>query len=404
MNKKHVFVWSLYDFANSLVFITFLLYFSKWLVVNRGLADWWYNATYILGSIGLIIFAPWLGSKADVFKKERYYLILSTIGCFIFYSLAIITAISNTNIFWPAVCFGLGNFFYQLSFVFYNPLLNNISRADNQGKVSGLGFLANYIGQIVGILIALPIVAGTISFGVDPLIATLIPATILFILLSLPLLLTKSIYQREVSDSQSIERPGYLTLFKMIIVIPGVLLFLLSFFLFGDAVNTIISNFSIFTSKIFDATDSQISILTLLIIVTASIGAVGWGWLSDKIGAKKTLTYNLATWIVIIPIIAWIPNYQIFFISVIVAGICIGGMWSVSRRVVIELVPKNILNFAFGWYAISERASTIIGPLVWSMVLAVAGYRWAMFSMVGFQILAVILMWQVIKKAKSVTI
>ena len=40
----------------------------------------------------------------------------------------------------------LGNFFYQLSFIFYNPLLNNISRPETQGRVSGIGFLANYLG------------------------------------------------------------------------------------------------------------------------------------------------------------------------------------------------------------------------------------------------------------------
>ena len=83
MNRRAIFIWSLYDFANSFVFITFLLYFSKWLVVNQGLSDWWYNATYIIGSVGLVIFAPWLGSRADKFAKGRRYLTLSTIGCFV---------------------------------------------------------------------------------------------------------------------------------------------------------------------------------------------------------------------------------------------------------------------------------------------------------------------------------
>ena len=130
MNKKNIFVWSLYDFANSFVFITFLLYFSKWMVVNRGLSDWWYNATFILGSIGLVFLAPYFGSRADTHNNGRKYLIWSTLGCFVFYSLAIISAISGMSIFLSALAFGLGNFFYQLSFIFYNPLLNNISRPE----------------------------------------------------------------------------------------------------------------------------------------------------------------------------------------------------------------------------------------------------------------------------------
>ncbi len=65
--KKNIIIWSLYDFANSFVFITFLIYFSKWLVVNNGFPDFWYNATFIIGSIGLVFLAPWLGSKAVKF-------------------------------------------------------------------------------------------------------------------------------------------------------------------------------------------------------------------------------------------------------------------------------------------------------------------------------------------------
>src|SRR5882724_2112375 len=94
-NKKNVFIWSLYDFANSFVFITFLLYFSKWIVVNKGLSDWWYNSIYIFGSIALVFFAPWLGNKADVHRNGRTYLFLSTCGCFLFYALSIVSAVSH---------------------------------------------------------------------------------------------------------------------------------------------------------------------------------------------------------------------------------------------------------------------------------------------------------------------
>lgn len=396
--KKNIFVWSLYDFANSFVFITFLIYFSKWIVVNQGLSDWWYNATFILGSIGLIFCAPWLGSKADKLKNGRKYLIYSTVWCFIFYALAIISAVSALNIFWSALFFGLGNFFYQLSFVFYNPLLSNISSHENRGKISGLGFLASYAGQICGILLALPFILGKISWGIDPLIAGLIPSTVMFIVLSLPLLLNKNIFV-SASETAGVSK---LDSFKTMIALPGVLLFLVAFFLFNDAITTIVNNFSIFTASVFKVADSQISTLTLLVIVCAGIGALFWGWMADKLGARKTLTLNLITWIVVIPVMAWAGSYSFYFIFSLIAGLSIGGTLSTSRLVLIELVPENLLNSGFGIYAISERAATIVGPLAWSMILAVGGYRWAMFGMVAFQIVAVILMARVRSKREAV--
>ena len=35
MNKKNIFLWTLYDFANSIVMIVFFLYFSQWLVIEK---------------------------------------------------------------------------------------------------------------------------------------------------------------------------------------------------------------------------------------------------------------------------------------------------------------------------------------------------------------------------------
>ena len=386
ISKKNIFIWSLYDFGNSFVFITFTLYFSKWLVVDRGLSDLWYNATFILGSIGLLIFGPWLGSRADMYNRERRYLTLSTIGCFIFYVFAIISAVLNFNIYFSALFFGLGNFFYQLSFVFYTPLLDNISTSENKGRISGIGFLGNYLGQIVGIATALPLISGQISLGVPFLIAPLIPSTIFFILLSMPLMLKKEIYEKP--NHSPNPAMGQIGLIRSTFVIPGVLFFMLSYFLFSDAILTMTNNFSIYTSNIFIVNDTDLSILTLFIIISAGLGALLWGFASDKMGSKRALLYNLAAWIIIIPAVAWIMNYSLFFVFGILAGVFIGGTFAVSRQLLIELVPKNMLNYIFGIYTVFERAATILGPAVWVVILGIGGYRWAMFSMVFFQVFA----------------
>ena len=389
-NKKNIFIWALYDFANSIVFITFLLYFSKWLVVSRGLSDWWYNAIFIFGSIGLVFLAPWLGNKVDRSGQAKKYLSFSTFGCFCFYLLAGLSAIYGAPILWPVLFFGLGNFLYQISFIFYNPLLSNITDDHSRGKISGLGLLANYLGQIAGVLISLLISARLAISGLDPLVAPLIPASLIFIILSLPLIFSRGIFAKQ-NNLSSTPPLSQLELLKKIKNIPGLMLFMLAFFLFSDALTTIINNFSILTTNLFPVSDKQISILTLGIIIAAGIGAWLWGMISDKIGPKKSMIAVLISWIILTPAISFTYNYPLYFGLIVVAGASLGGTFAISRQFFILLTPKEILHYNFGLYAISERAATFVGPLLWSLALNLGNYRLATFSMVIFQIMAVIL-------------
>lgn len=392
--NRSVLYWSLYDFANSFVYITFLLYFSKWLVVTKGLSDWWYNATFIVGSIFLIFLAPYLGSRADKLKKGRKYLAYSTLLCFIFYAAAIWSAIKFNSPFVPAALFGLGNMFYQLAFVFYNPVLDAIAHDSVKGKISGFGFMANYLGQIAGILLALPLVSAhgpayILGMSTDPLLLPLVPATMVFGILSLPLLLHKRAFIHHEVDNVMHGSRGVLQLLKEILMNKAVLYFMIAFFLFSDAITTIINNFSIFISNIFTVSDTQASILALLIIIGAGVGALFWGWLSDRIGSVKTISIILFTWVILIPVVALCKHFGLFVALCALAGICMGGTWSVSRRVLLDIAPKASLHAVFGVYAISERAATFVGPIAWSMMLGVFHYRGAMASMVIFQIGAV---------------
>lgn len=390
MDKKKVFVWSLYDFANSFVFITFLLYFSKWIVVNKGLSDWWYNSAFIFGSIALLFLAPWLGSRADKLGAAKKYLSNSTVGCFVFYTAAGVSAVVGTPLWLPMVFFGVGNFLYQLSFVFYNPILNNISTQANFGKISGLGYLANYLGQVAGVLLSLPLVSGVFVIpGVDTLVAPLVPASVIFMLLSLPLILSRGLFN--ISNATSGPRVTQIELLKKLKITPGVIPFMLSFFLFSDAITTIANNFTILTSSLFEITDKQLSLVILGAILSASLGAWMWGIISDKYDVKRAMIAVLSSWLVFIPLISFSYNFTVYSFFLILSGLSLGGTFAVSRKMFIILTPKEILNYNSGIYAISERAATLVGPLAWSLALSAGGYRMATFSMIIFLFFAVLL-------------
>src|SRR3989344_672085 len=182
MNKKNLFLWSLYDFANSIVYISFLLYFAQWLVVDAKLSDLWYNSLFAIATVLLLFSAPLLAARVDKRGGGKFFLNWATIGTAAGYGCATTFAYLGTGYVIPAAAaFLVGQYFYQLSFVFFTPMLVQIAEPTHRARASGIGQFANALGQITGVLISLPFT----SSHTGPLI----PSILIFFILALPMML-----------------------------------------------------------------------------------------------------------------------------------------------------------------------------------------------------------------------
>src|SRR3989304_3178058 len=70
--------------------------------------------------------------------------------------------------------------------------------------------------------------------------------------------------------------------------------FLGAYFLYEDAVNTVVFFSSIFAAKTLGFEMAQLITLYILIQVTALIGAFLWGWPTDRLGAEVLVVCLLA--------------------------------------------------------------------------------------------------------------
>lgn len=395
MNKKNIFLWTLYDFANSVVTIVFFLYFSQWLVVDKGVSDLWYNMTLTIGSALLLFTAPVLGGIADKTGQQQKYLNKITILTFLcFLSVSLSALFILDSVFWAVLLFILANYFYQFSFVFYNALLSYIAPKEKWGLVSGIGQSGNWLGEIAGLLITLPFASGALYlFGQVGRAQTFLPATILFFLLALPMLLFFKLPKQNIGDTKiSIkeEYQNFWNQFKDLIKAPGMGMFLLAYFFFNDAIITASNNFPIYLENVFSVSDSIKSVILLGILVTAVIGAFVSGIITDKIGLKKSLMIVLGSWIILFPLLALASNFTVFVILCVLMGFLFGSIWTVTRAAMTALCPKDKLNFGFGFYTLAERVSTLVGPLVWGLTttllysLGPVRYRMALIAMAVF--------------------
>lgn len=386
MNKRKLFLWSLYDFANSIIYVNFLLYFAQWMVIDGGLSDFWYNAIFAIATVMLLFSAPMLAAQTDRNGGKKYFLNLSTIGTFVAYGLAVWIAYMGTGYaIWAAALFLIGQYFYQLSFVFYNPMLAEIADEEHRARASGIGQFANAAGQVLGI-------AATLSLAGTRL-GPLFPALVGFFILALPMMIfykesrTPSTPMRfsELKNDINTSAGRFYKFFAFSVATP----MLIAFFLFNDALLTLSNNYSIILERVFATPDSMKSILLMGILVMSAIGGITFGWIADRLGSLTALKIILVGWLVALPLLAIAPTFTIFAILTIPVGLLIGSLFAVCRAYLSTILPKEDMAYGFSFYTIAERFATFIGPLTWGTIIALGGasnfsYRIAIISMAAF--------------------
>ncbi len=400
--KRNIYLWLLYDFANSIISIVFFLYFAQWVVIERGIPDIWFNLTFTASAILLLLTVPVTGFVLDRHLRRITGLRFCSVFMALFYIASVFSAVAQNETS-ALVFFTLGLYVYLLTFTFYTPLLTDISTPEKVGKISGLGIAANYAGQFVGLLIALPFSKGIFSLfdpskGVSVRVETLLPSIIAFCIFAIPML----IWFKEPKKVRDPNAPAVLIKeetkelwkqTKALFLFPGIALFILAYFLFNDAILTASNNFPIFMEQIWHVDDTVKTYLLLGIIVTTAVGGYVSGVMADKYGHKRTLMFVIVGWIFLLPIIGFIRNFPIFVIAAIVMGFWFGSNWAVSRSVMSYLAPPGGHNLAFAYFGLVERASSFVGPIVWGVVVSTGmhmgsdRYRYAILAVTVFILL-----------------
>jgi UMF1 family MFS transporter len=386
--KKKITYWAMYDFANSFVQMAYLFYFSQWLVIDQGKSAWWYNLALILSSILFFLTAPYIGKVIDTSKVKiiglRTWTILSFLG---FLSLALLMMLTDGQEILATALFIFSTYTYLVSFLYYTPMLNDLSTKENCSWISGIGFGANSVGQVLGILVTIPFVNGITLFGDPGRAQALLPATIIFGLFSLPMIF---LYREEKVISNNLVqeqiKPSVISMFKNVFSHKSLAFILISYFLFSDSLLTFANNFPLYLETVFKATDTTKSLLTAGILILSAVGALIFGKFSDRIGNVKILKIIIMVWCVLLFLMSLITNFSLAIMIFLFAGILFGPIFSISRSLVGQLAPEHLRASSYSYLVLAERFATFVGPAVWSAVLIMVGetsngYRAGLFSL-----------------------
>ena len=381
--------WSLYDFANTIFSMNVIsLYFALWVTVDHGGQDIFYSAALSGSMFAVAISVPLFGAISDQTGRRRGPLTLLTI-----ISVTATALIGQASQLWAGIClFVIANYCYQSALVFYNGMLPAVSRHSSVGMVSGYGVALGYMGSIAGLLLIKPFV----ETGGRP--AAFLPTALMFLIFALPCFFF--VKDPDPKPFRIDTGKAFRTL-KNTLVNAAQYHVLLKFigihFLILDVVNTVIAFIAVYANKVIGFTDSQITTFLILSTTFAMLGSWLIGQQVKYKGTVPSYWTVLCLWLAALTLIVVSPGESLFWVVGPLAGMGMGGVWVVSRTIVVELSPPEKVGEFFGIYGLAGKMASIVGPLIWGSVVwlfqdtQTLKYRAAIFSLLLITIITLIL-------------
>ena len=155
---------------------------------------------------------------------------------------------------------------------------------------------------------------------------------------------------------------------------------------------------TLFAQAVFKMEAQSITNLVIFSLIFSVLAAFGAGYVSDKMGPKRTLLATLAVWTVGIMAVtfAWAP--WVLFVAAPLLFFAMGATLALAPVLLIALSPPEKLTEFMGLYVTIGMLSSVIGPAIVALLLGVFGglgtgaYRIGMSSLAVATVLAFFLL------------
>ena len=427
-NRREQFGWYFYDWANSAFSTTVGAVFlgpyvsslteqaagPDGLVRLLGIPIAPYSLVSYCITISVILqvlFLPILGAIADYSNlRKRLMQIFAVSGAIVTMFMFFITAQT-----WWLGCllFIVANLCFGAAIVFYNAFLPDIAEPDERDRVSSVGWALGYLGG--GILLALNLILFLMrdTIGIDSGMAVrinLFSAGLWWFgwsFVTWRLLRSRDI-AKALKPGETYLSTGLKQLwatFKETAKYPHTIRFLLAYLLYNDGIQTVFASAAVFAAAplVRGGLGIEQGMLTQVILMIQFVafgGALLFGRIAIRIGAKRALIIGLVIWTVVV-IYAYLglrgeSRFLQFWILGAFIALVMGGTQAVSRSLFANMIPPGKEAEFFSIYEVSERGTSWLGPLAFGLVNQLSGsLRPAIASIILFFVVGLFLLLRV---------
>ncbi|MGM0506234.1 MAG: MFS transporter [Bacteroidota bacterium] len=430
--RRELFGWAMFDFANQgytllIITVIFPVLFTTVIVESDDpqfrLGNLLWSVAISLSYIAVVLTGPVFGAVMDFSARKKEFL---------FYSY-LVTIIATAGLYWVEpgmVLLAMGllilsNIAYSMGENFIASFLPSLAPADELGKISGYGWAIGYAGGLL--------TAGFVIFFLgEPTLENYDrirwtgPFTALFFLLTaIPtfLWLKEPGRTRRLPAGETFVSVGFSRLGRTLREIGefrDLALFLASVFFSMGGIYIIVSFSFIYGDQVIGWSEGVRVLMFLIVQVTAAAGALLFGLLQDRIGARRTYLVTLGTWFLAVTgiyfldsVTFWVNEWittdvdpqHLFLVIGLLAGTSLGANQSVSRAIVGLLTPESRSAEMFGFWGMFNKMAGVFGIVGLGLLQAQVGLRRAiLFCAILFLTAALIALFVNLKRGREVAV
>ncbi len=392
----------MFDFANqayTLLIITVVFgdLFTRIVVGDRGddyrLGNLLWSVALSISYLLVVLAGPLLGAIMDYTAAKKRFLFVSYVLTIV--ATAALYMVAPGYILLAMLLLIVSNFAYAVGEAFIASFLPSLGPPEDQGKISGFGWALGYVGGLLAAGFTL-LFLGEVSAENFERIRWVGPfAAAFFLVAAIPTFL----WVREPGVAQQLPAgQNYLTvgLARLADTVSGLLAFrdlalLMGSIFFAMAGIYIIITFSfIYGAQVIGWDPGVRNIMFIVVQISAAVGAIGFGFVQDRIGAKPTYMISLFMWILAITCIyatpqftafandrlglSWEAQYVFLFVGSI-AGASLGSSQSAGRALVGIFSPRDKAAEFFGFWGTSSKLAAVFGILGLGLLQTVVGLQ-----------------------------
>jgi UMF1 family MFS transporter len=361
-----------------------------------------------------VFFLPILGTIADYTNlKKKMMLAFAYVGAIatimLFFVQADLPGIgTNGAVLLASLIMVIANLCFGAAIVFYNAFLPDIASPAQRDTISARGFAYGYLGGGLLLLANFGLLA-TMSDTALAVRISLASAGIWWLLFAY-LFPHQRLRQRDAVR----QLPPGTTLFSHGIGqithtlkeirarYPMTLRYLIAYLIYNDGIQTVIVVATAFAADELGVETQSLLILVLMIQFVAFGGAFLFGYLARRLGAKRAIMISLTIWsAIVIYAYALLANEVQLYVLGFFVALVLGGSQALSRSLFSQMIPADHEAEYFGFYEISERGTSWLGPLAFAAAVQITGsQRVAIVSLIIFFVVGLVLLARVdVKRA-----
>lgn len=417
-DKKTIFGWCMYDWANSAYGTTVVaallqIYFARGIVGEAGvsIAGQMFSATALwgcmLGASAFVVFlcAPVLGAIADFSAAKKKFLIGFAYTGSLFATLLYFCTAGDV---WLTVVLFVGS---QVCFVaanvFYDAFLPQITTPERLDAVSSRGYAFGYLGGGLQYAIALALVAKHDSLGMSEAMAARIGIGMAGIwwagwtLFTVKFVKEAKLGDGRGTDNAQLQWHDYLKIgisrtvatAKKVRRFKHLTLFLIAYLVYNDGIHTVSTMATIYGTQELGLSTTVLMVTLLVVQIIAIGGALVFNRIANLLGTKRTVMLTLLLWSGVVTYGYFTQTATEFFLLGAVVGLVLGGSQALSRSFYGAMIPEEASAEFYGFYSVFSKFSATFGPLTFAFIAQVTGSaRPSILSLMVFFVVGLVLL------------